>query len=157
MNGDLLMRAEDYDFIEKEISQLENDPAVQEMRTFYQHGKVSTYVHARRVMRKSYAICKFFRAKVDYHDLLYAAFLHDFYLYDWHHTGDGSHRLHGFRHPKRAAENAVARFGVSPTVSKAIRTHMWPLTLAHIPTSRIGWIVCIADKIVSIQEVISRK
>ena len=23
---------------------------------------------------------------------------------------------------------------------------MWPLTLFHIPTSRIGWIVCIADK-----------
>ena len=23
---------------------------------------------------------------------------------------------------------------------------MWPLTLFHIPTSKIGWILCIADK-----------
>jgi uncharacterized protein len=81
--------------------------------------------------------------------------LHDYYLYDWHHY-DGGH-FHGFTHPAAAAENAVSDFEVSPKVEKVIRSHMWPLTILHVPSSREAWIVSMADKIVSLNETVRKR
>ena len=39
--------------------------------------------------------------------------LHDLFYYDWHVPGDGSHRLHGYRHPGFALKNAKALFTLS--------------------------------------------
>ena len=82
--------------------------------------------------------------------------LHDFYLYDWH-VQDGTHRWHGFHHPERAAENAARYIGVSEKEAEIIRYHMWPLTLRHAPSSREAWIVCIADKLCSLEETLFRR
>ena len=151
------MKISALDEIDALMKEYDAHPLVQRMRLFYQHGHVNTYMHARRVMRKSLAIKRALHIHVDEKELLLAALLHDFYLYDWHEVGDGSHHFHGFRHPKRASEKAIEVFCVSPLVAKAIRTHMWPLTLFHIPTSKIGWIICIADKLISIKETILRR
>ena len=115
------------------------------------HHGITRYDHSIRVAKKSYKLAKLFRLK-NYEILTKASLLHDFYLYDWHNYDDGSHKLHGFSHPKRASHNAKKYFGVSKEIEHVITSHMWPLTFRNFPKSREAWIVCIADKCVAIRE-----
>lgn len=86
--------------------------------------------------------------------LVRAALLHDYFLYDWHEKDNGSHRLHGFRHPYTAERNARADFELDDIVSNSIRTHMFPLT--PIPPKYLeGVIVNIADTLCAIRETLS--
>lgn len=124
--------------------------AVQQMRWYIQHGRVTTYDHCMNVALLSYAMAVRFRMPVDKRTLVVGAFLHDFYLYDWH--SKDHQRLHGFRHPRIAMENAATLLNQPVEVRRIIYTHMWPLTLRCVPTSLEGWIVCVADKIVAAQE-----
>jgi uncharacterized protein len=84
--------------------------------------------------------------------LVLGAFLHDFYLYDWHESNP-SHRLHGFHHPKSALKNACCRFKLNEVEKNIIYSHMWPLTITKIPKTPEAVIVVIMDKICSIQEI----
>ena len=56
-------------------------------------------------------------------------------------------------HPEIAAENAARDFGLDQKEQSIIRTHMWPLTLFHVPASREAWIVTIADKLCGAGEI----
>lgn len=126
------------------------DPQVQEMKTFIQHGNVSTYLHVVNVVKLSYILDRRLGSKSDPEVLLTAALLHDFYGYDWHEKPWSD--LHGYRHPHRAAVNAGEVFGVGEDVQAAIETHMWPFTLFKVPRSREAWLVCMADKLASLSE-----
>ena len=53
------------------------------MRTFIQHGKITTYDHCFRVAAMSYRINKMFKLKSDEKALIRGAFLHDYFLYDY--------------------------------------------------------------------------
>ena len=124
-------------------------PVYKTLRSFIQHGSVTTYEHSVHV-----ACCAFWlnaRCHIcaDERELVEACLLHDFYLYDWHTHGD---RLHGYHHPKIAADNARRCYGVSDRVYSAIQTHMWPLTLFKIPANRTAWLLTAADKVCSVQE-----
>ena len=44
---------------------------------------------------------------------------------------------------------------VDEEVAKIIRTHMWPLTITKVPTSREAFLVCMADKLMATKEVIN--
>ena len=125
-------------------------PRVQEMKDYVQHGSVSTYKHVVNVTKIAYRLDKRFHLGNDKEVLLTAALLHDFYLYDWHDKPYSD--LHGFRHPKRAADNALEMFGVDDRVRSAIESHMWPFTLLTIPKSTEAWTVCMADKIATMIE-----
>ncbi len=133
----------------KAIEGLARDPAVQRMKAFPQHGRVSTYAHCLRVARLSCELAIRWGWDVDLRRLARGALLHDYYLYDWHTRGD---HLHGYHHPRIAAEKAGADFRLDEREKGIIRTHMWPLTLFHPPTSREGWLVCLADKICTARE-----
>lgn len=136
------------------LGELLCDRHVLEMKRYIQHGKVSTYDHCMTVTEKSVRLCLSLHLPVNYKTLIIGAFLHDFYLYDWHITKHkGS--LHGYTHPVAACNNAKNLLGQSPEVVKIIRTHMWPLTLMHFPTSCESWVVCIVDKYVSFCETLS--
>ena len=124
-------------------------PAAQKMKCYIQHGKISTYDHCRNVVEFSCWIDKVLHLRADRGTLVKGAMLHDLFLYDWH---DGSHRLHGFTHAEEAARNAERLFGVDQATRHVISSHMWPLNLTHIPRSREAWIVCGADKMVSLYE-----
>lgn len=127
-------------------------PAVEKMKEYIQHGTVSTYDHCYAVARACFLYAKRHRERVDTVSLVRAAFLHDFYLYDWHERGDGSHRLHGYRHARRAMENAKRIFGISEAEAAMIFTHMWPLNLTRLPRTREAWILTLADKRISLAE-----
>lgn len=128
---------------------------VQSMQGFVQHGKTSTYAHCINVVKLSYWLNKKFHLKADESSLLIGALLHDFYLYDWHEKSDW-HKWHGFSHPFRAAGNAHRIFQIGKRERQIIESHMWPLTLRHVPRSREAAIVCIADKCCSLYETVRR-
>ncbi len=136
---------------------LQSNSHVQTMKKFIQHGRVSTFEHCMRVANLSYSIDKFFALHSDLKVLLTGAMLHDFYLYDWHKDDNGEHRLHGFTHASAACVNAKKFLKIDDKTCHVIYCHMWPLNIKRIPRSKEAWIVCIADKLVSIDETLFRR
>lgn len=125
-------------------------------RNSLQHGAVTTYEHSIAVACLSVKIADRLHLwhHVNLRSLVRAALLHDYFLYDWHEKDNGSHRLHGFRHPYTAERNARADFELDDIVSNSIRTHMFPLT--PIPPKYLeGVIVNIADTLCAIRETLS--
>ena len=130
------------------LSVFAEDHKIKEMKRYIQHGAISTYEHCESVARICYRINKHFGEKADMESLVRTAFLHDFYLYDWHEK-KLKNKIHGFTHPGIAAKNAEKYFKITPKEKRAIESHMWPLTPHKIPTSREAWILCRADKYVA--------
>lgn len=133
------------------LGDLPQTQTVEQMHQYIQHGCVTTFDHCVNVALMSYALAETFHLPVNRRILVLGAFLHDFYLYDWHSRHHG--RLHGFRHPRIARDNAAVLLNQPAEVTQIIVTHMWPLTLFHMPTSLEGWVVCFADKVVTLREV----
>ena len=131
------------------IQDLLEQPGIQNLSRFYQHGDVTTLQHVRRVSRMTYRICK--KHGWDARAGARAGILHDYVTYDWHEPGDGSHRLHGFRHPRFALQNAKEITDLSPVEENAILRHMWPLTPIP-PRYREAWALTLADKFCAMQE-----
>ena len=137
------------------LSKLRDDKKVLEMKKYIQHGSISTYDHVESVTRVSYWMNRRFHLGANEKRLVIGAFLHDFYLYDWHEKSDW-HKWHGFSHPFRAAGNAHRIFHIGKRERQIIESHMWPLTLRHVPETREAAIVCIADKCCSFYETVRR-
>lgn len=110
------------------------------------HGNVSIYEHCFSVAYVALILSrkKEHKKPISEKELIYGALLHDFFLYDWH-RHDSWHRLHGYRHPRFACQNASARFVLTAKEKDIILHHMFPLTIIP-PFSREGWYVCLADK-----------
>ena len=135
------------------IEEIENVNEIQKMKEFIQHGKLTTYSHCKQVSYYSYILVKKLNLNVDYASLVRGAFLHDFYLYDWHTRNDG-HNLHAFTHPKRASQNASKIFILNSKEINIIESHMWPLTITKLPKSKEAIVVCLVDKFCAIIETI---
>lgn len=134
------------------IEDYSENPDVKSMKNYIQHGKISTYEHCVCVAWVSFQLNRRLRMKANEKELVTAAMLHDFYLYDWHNNPEI--KLHGFSHAACAAENAKEKFHVSDDVYEAIKSHMWPLNITRIPKSRIALIICISDKYCAFKETI---
>ena len=141
--------------IQKHLHGLADTPEAARMKQYIQHGRVSTYDHVISVARLSLLINHRLHLGACDRELVRGAFLHDFFLYDWHKNGYAG-RLHGLHHPAAALKNASMRYSLTPCESNIIESHMWPLTLFHIPRCRAAAIVCLADKICSSFEVLAR-
>ncbi|MDR2659004.1 MAG: HD domain-containing protein [Spirochaetaceae bacterium] len=135
-------------FFEKAAGGILKNDAFLKCRNYIQHGKTSTYKHCLEVAKMCDKLGRFLNVK-DRESMIRAALLHDFFLYDWH---NGHNSWHGFTHPA-AAENAKKHFNVSEKEYSMIQTHMWPLTLFHPPKYKEGWLICAADKIISVKEI----
>ena len=140
------------------LAPIKNDKRVQNMKKYIQHGRITTFDHVESVTRLSYWINRRFHIGADERVLTIGAFLHDYYLYDWHDARlfVNVFKMHGFTHPEKARENAVRDFAVDEKVQKVIRCHMWPLTFRSFPSSREAFIVCMADKICALKETVAR-
>lgn len=147
---------EDKKKIEEAIGELRKHSAVHKMHEYIQHGAISTLEHCESVVKASYLLDKKLHLHANKKHMLTGAFLHDFYLYDWHEK-DASHKWHGYFHADKAAKNARAHFNIDPKVEQIIRTHMWPLNLTRLPKSKEAWIVCLADKYVSTVETLAKR
>ncbi|MDO5409822.1 MAG: HD domain-containing protein [Lachnospiraceae bacterium] len=152
----MVLTEQDNRRLELLLMQYEEDEHVQEMKNYVQHGIVSTYDHCKNVARVSFWLNQRFNLCADEKALAIGAFLHDFYLYDWH-IPEASHRLHGFSHAETARCNAVKYFKIAPEIQQIIQSHMWPLNITRIPRSREAVIVCAADKICSIIETVCQR
>ncbi len=143
------MKKENEEYFETLADPILNSPNYQILKTFIQHGQVTTYDHCVRVARTAFNLNRALHAGAEEKELVEACLLHDYYLYDWHHSGD---HLHGYHHPFIAAENASRDFQADQLVQEAIRTHMWPLNIRRIPHSKTGWLLTLSDKICSLDE-----
>ncbi len=143
-----LSSSEEREF-QKYMAELAQDPRCLRMKRYIQHGHITTYDHCLDVAREAFWLNRRLHLRAQEQRLVRAAFLHDYFLYDWHNHGD---HLHGYHHPHIAALNAGRDFQLDAVEIAAIESHMWPLTLFHAPSSRIAWLVTVADKICSSRE-----
>lgn len=148
----VLDRERDGDFFSL-IGDLYDTPEFQGMAVYPQHGKINRVQHVMSVTYVSYTMAKRCK-KADVRQTVRGSILHDLFYYDWHVAGDGSHRLHGYRHPGFALKNAIA---LNPAITEIekniIKRHMWPLTPTP-PKYVEGLIVSCADKYCATQEVL---
>ena len=127
----------------------------QRTQKYIQHGSMTVHNHCMDVARYSLIINKKLGLNCNKHDLIRGALLHDYFLYDWHDKEYLSQRrrLHGFRHPMTALENAEKEYDLSDTQRDIIKKHMWPLTIVP-PTCGEAWVVTAADKYCSLRETV---
>ena len=137
------------------LEKYDQNPKVQQMREFIQHGDVTTYQHCKNVVLVSCWLNHRLHLGADETSLAVGAFLHDFYLYDWHKKGTfhGIRRLfemHGFSHPSRACVNAEKVFHITKKEQSIISSHMWLEmmlcsflvmwnTFSALTQARLGW------------------
>ncbi|HZJ78047.1 MAG TPA: HD domain-containing protein [Clostridia bacterium] len=148
-----LINNKDQDFFECVVDLLESDD-IQSLEKFYQHQNVTRLEHILSVSYLSFLICR--RLGLDFREAARGALLHDLFFYDWHES-DPSHRLHGYRHPTFALNNARKIFGpLSPMTENIIIRHMWPLTPTP-PKYKESFIVSFVDKYCTTQEILTSK
>ncbi len=131
---------------------LTKDHRVRKMKSFTQHGTVSTFDHCKAVTKLSLGIDRRLHLHSDKKVLITGAMLHDYFLYDWHDKTRPGQKTHGYTHAAEAARNARLHFKLDDRTLHVIHSHMWPLNITRLPRSREAWIVCTADKIVSLRE-----
>lgn len=136
---------------QRALERMEHDPSVCRLKKFEQHKGTSTFVHCRNVAIYSFYLARKFGWEVDEEALVRGAMLHDYYLYN---TADMTMTdyQHGTRHPQLALDNAQKRFRLTPKEKNIIRSHMWPLTLTHVPKSKEAFLVSLADKYCALRE-----
>lgn len=139
----------------KAFQEIAGSKKYQRTRELRQHGSVTVFEHSLYVAETSLKISKKLHLKVDEESMVKVALLHDYFLYDWH---DKNHpKMHGFRHASFAADNAMRDFGLTKKEYKAIKTHMFPLNITRIPTSREAFILTLADKYCAASETIKTR
>ncbi len=145
------MKKNDKEF-EKIVNEIITDPEFQKRKKFLHHGDISVYEHSLKVSKKAYSIAKFFHA--DCKSAAIAGILHDFYEKPWQEDVE-KHKFfeqHGFTHAKNSYKNAQKYFKnyLNPQIENAILCHMFPLNIKP-PKYKVGWIVTLADKLVSLE------
>lgn len=126
---------------------------MEEEKKFIQHGDVSVFDHSLGVACLSLYISFLLPVRINEKALVRGALLHDYFLYDWHIKEEG-HKLHGFTHAKTALINAERDFSLCKVEKDIIEKHMFPLNIKP-PRYLESIIVCIADKICAIWEMLS--
>ena len=147
-----MLSIEDRKYFLNKIQEIEKVDKVFEMKKYIQHATTTTFEHCYNVSYICYKLAKEKGYKVNIDSLIRGAFLHDFYLYDWHEKSM-THRLHGFFHPIVALKNAKTYFNdINLIEENMISSHMWPLTFRKIPKCREAFLLCMVDKYCSLLE-----
>lgn len=139
--------------LEKYGCDIINSDNFQMTKAHIQHGNVTVNEHCIYVAIYSLIINKKLALHCNTRDLIRGALLHDYFLYDWHDKEylAKRQRLHGFRHPRIALQNADKEYQLTDIQRDIIIKHMWPL-VAAVPVYREAWVVTMADKYCSFME-----
>ncbi|MCF0131800.1 MAG: HD domain-containing protein [Pseudobutyrivibrio sp.] len=137
--------------IEEILSPYIDNPLVQSQHNNIQHGTTTMYEHCMNVVKVSVYLDARLGWKAEPKAMIVGAFLHDFFLYDWH-TENPDGWGHSVYHPVRACKNAVEQFDIDKSIQNVILAHMWPWPVHRFPASKAALIVCLADKYCSIME-----
>lgn len=130
-----------------------HDDRILRMKEIEMHRGSNCYIHSFKVAKLAIKRCqRHHRIDIDPFTVLFAAILHDYYLYDWR-KDRSKMKNHMSSHPYVAAENAVKDFGIHEPVKKAIQTHMWPVNITDYPRSMEATIISNADKAIYIREI----
>ena len=140
----------------KAVKDLLRDPRIRKMQEYSQHETSNSLKHSIHVAKVSFALAERMHVRIDEQVLATGAILHDYYLYDIDESGFSDYK-HGTKHPQTALDNAMKEFQLSPKEQNIIRSHMWPLTLFHVPKSKEAWIVSLADKYCATKEMYGRR
>ncbi len=135
----------DLEVFEAELEKMKDDPRLQVMLQFSQHGSCNTFQHSVYVAEYARNIARFLHLNVSEAELARGAMLHDFYLYGIKESGISAWR-HGTGHAKVALDNAEAEFDLTDRERDIIYSHMWPLNITHLPHCRESFLVSTADK-----------
>jgi uncharacterized protein len=141
----------DLDFFSEVFNQLCKNTRLLETRAYTHHAGTSVLRHSVNVAYVSMFISKLLRLRIDYHQLLRGALLHDYYLYDCHDKNEANKKKHLRSHPKRAALAAQEDLLLTLKEIDIILKHMFPITLA-LPKSKESAVVCLSDKVCAVYE-----
>lgn len=130
----------------KEYAYITKDRDYQKLKSIQRHSFTNTYDHSIRVALLTGKIAD--KLNADKERAIKAALLHDFCTVDYNkeNNHDG---LYIFYHPKEAVENSK-KWNLSKVEEDAILSHMFPI--GKMPTSKIGWSITVADKVVAVYE-----
>ena len=148
-------------FLDKDINEwyiivkpIITNPEFQKRKKYMHHGTISAYDHVLNVSMLAYKMAK--KRNLDYKSAAIAGILHDFYESPWTEDTESKpfFKRHAFTHAANALENSKKYFKeyLNPSIENAILRHMFPLNI-NPPKHKIGWIITLADKIISIEAI----
>lgn len=139
----------EYDLIVKPIL---DHPEFQRRKEYPHHNEITVYDHCLAVSRLAYRMAK--KRKLDAKSAAIAGLLHDFYDKPWQNCEEKKPILkrHGFIHAREAMINSYRFFPelMTDEIANSILRHMFPLNKIP-PKYKIGWLVTLADKYVSME------
>ncbi|MBE6720112.1 MAG: HD domain-containing protein [Ruminococcaceae bacterium] len=129
-------------YIELTGDLLRND-LVRSMNKYHHHREVSTHFHSVYVSYNVLKVCEKLSVQKE-HEIVRAALLHDFYLYEWY--TEKHDENHIYYHPKESVKNIEKYIGtLSPLQKNMILSHMFPTTKV-MPKYAGSWILTLTDK-----------
>ena len=120
-----------------------SDELVKSMADYHHHKEVTTHFHSVFVSYSVLKVCEALKHKRT-EEIVRAALLHDFYLYEWY--TEKHEEYHIWYHPKESVKNIKKHFGsLSKMQENMILSHMFP-TCVELPKSSGAWILTLCDK-----------
>lgn len=133
----------------KIVQDLLDDNMVNELANYTHHKFTNRLEHSLSVSYSSYLWAK--RLRLNYVDVARAGLLHDLFFSMM--IESTSSREHLVRHPEIALENAMKLVNLSELEKDIIVSHMFLITLAHVPKYKESLLVSLIDKTTSVKEV----
>lgn len=149
----LSVAPEEREFLDREFisiaGPLIENRKVASLSRYNHHNGKTRLEHVKEVAYLSFLLGK--KLSLDCESIVRGALLHDLFYYDWLREGP---RLHGFRHPNIALENAREIATLTAEEEDIIRKHMWPLTVVP-PIYMESLVVSLVDTYCSIKDYMS--
>ena len=130
-----------------QIDDLLRTQAVQNLKYYPHHHRVTRYEHVLLVAQLSFRIARAWG--LDSRAVARSALLHDLY----HGGKDSNYLRHARNHPLTALHNALEVTELSEKEQNIIASHMWPLCAAR-PRSWEAWLVNAVDTLTAFVDVL---